>query len=351
MKSHISKTLPLAYAYAENGCLHTELHWAQMEEASFGNIIGKDLVNFAYVDDESLYAVILEISDICRNMAKQQASVDAIARTVLEKCVPLLQINLYFSIYLMSFLGFIFDGTIDRRVFPGDTRSERLLKKASRDTKRAEIMDVIDLTYEAYQAKRKLAESALQTIYEDKMGEGLTPLERYYRREQEDPVFQKHLHTTFTVKLGRRSTGDHSVTQLTVLDTVDDLLRYELFLLVTQGRQYKFCKNCGKPFIPSGRSDIVYCDRIMIGSEKRCNEIGAYMAEVKKVAGNPVLNAYRKAYQRLHKRVELGCMEDQDFSTWKGEAVKMRDLCLAGDLDEKEFADWINRTSRQRREK
>lgn len=35
---------PLAYGYAENGLLHTEFHWAQMDEACFGKIIGADLV-------------------------------------------------------------------------------------------------------------------------------------------------------------------------------------------------------------------------------------------------------------------------------------------------------------------
>ena len=181
-----------------------------------------------------------------------------------------------------------------------------------------------------------------------KMGDGLTPLERYYRREQEDPVFQKHLHTTFTVKLGRRSTGDHSLTQLTVLDTVDDLLRYELFLLVTQGRQYKFCKNCGKPFIPSGRSDIVYCDRVMSGVDKRCSEIGAYLTAVKKEGENPAVKIYRKAYQRLYKHVGQGHKEYAAFTAWRDEAAQKRDLCLAGELPEDEFIKWIDSTSRRR---
>ncbi|MBO4914744.1 MAG: hypothetical protein J5449_06005, partial [Oscillospiraceae bacterium] len=308
MRNAENKPTPLAYGYAENGLLHTELHWAQMDEVCFAKTIGADLVDFAYIDDGSLYAVILEINGLCRSLAEKQASVDDIACAVLQRCEPVLRLNLYFSIYLMSFLDFLFDGTIDERVFPGASRAERRLRKMAMDARNADVMDVIDHIFEAYQSKRKLAESALRAIYEDETGTGLTPLERYYRREQEDALFQKQLHAVFTVKLGRRAAGDRSVTQLTVLDTVDDLLRYELFLLVTQGRRYKFCKNCGKPFIPSGRSDTVYCDRVMDGADKPCSEIGAYIADVKKVASDPVLSAYRKAYQRLHKRVELGYM-------------------------------------------
>ena len=53
---------------------------------------------------------------------------------------------------------------------------------------------------------------------------------------------------------------------LTELAAIDDLIRYELFLLLTQGKGYKICKNCGRPFIPFGRSDILCCDDVIIGA-------------------------------------------------------------------------------------
>lgn len=348
MKSAENKLPPLAYGYAENGLLHTELQWAQMDEAYFAKTIGADLVNFAYIDDGSLYAVILEINSLCQSLTEKQTSADDITRAVLQKCEPVFRLNLYFSIYLMSFLDFLFDGTIDERVFPGASRAERRLRKAAKDAQNADFMNVVDLIFEAYQSKRKRAETALRAIYEAEADDNLTPLERYYRREQEDALFQKQFHATFTVKLGRRAAGDRSVTQLTVLDTVDDLLRYELFLLVTQGRSYKFCKNCGKPFIPSGRSDTVYCDRIMSGADKRCSEIGAYLTAVKKEDENPAVKTYRKAYQRLYKHVGQGQKEYAAFTAWRDEATRRRDLCLAGDLSEEEFIKWIDSTSRRR---
>ena len=348
MRNQENKPTPLAHGYAENGLLHTELQWAQVDEACFAKTIGADLVDFAYIDDGSLYAVILEINGLCRSLSEKQAGADDIARAVLEKCEPAFRLNLYFSIYLMSFLDFLFDGTIDERVFPGASRAERRLRKVAKDARNADVMDVIDHIFEAYQSKRKLAESALRAIYEDEADENLTPLERYYRREQEDALFQKQLHATFTVKLGRRAAGDRSVTQLTVLDTVDDLLRFELFLLVTQGRRYKFCKNCGKPFIPSGRSDAVYCDRVMDGADKPCSKIGAYRTDAKKVEADPVLNAYRMAYRRMHKNMEYGGLEEDAFRRWKDEAAQKRDRCKAGELSAEEFLAWLDGTSRRR---
>jgi hypothetical protein len=339
-------TPPLAYGYSEDGKLYTSFCW-KLAEADYFNAIGKDLVNFAYLDGNQLYGIMRKLYGDYTLLAEKQPNKGVIADVLLERYEPWFRKNTYFAVYLMGFLDYLIDGTLDERVFPGTSDAERELRKIAKNKRGDAAPNVIDPIFAAFQSKRELAETALRAIYEDD-ADGLAPVERYYRHEQEDPEFQKRLGATFAVKLGRRSTGDRSVTQLTVLDTVDDLLRCELFLLVTQGKGYKYCKNCGKPFIPSGRSDTVYCDRVMDGADKPCSEIGAYLADVKKVASDPVLSAYRKAYQRLHKRVELGYMEDDEFARWKDEAAQKRDQCLAGKIPKKEFLSWINCTSRQR---
>jgi len=339
-------TMPLAYAYAEDSKLYTSFHW-KLAEADYFNAIGKDLVNFAYLDGNQLYGVMRKLYGDYTLLAEKQPNKDVIADVLLERYEPWFRKNTYFAVYLMSILDYLTDGSLDERVFPGTGDADRELRKIAKNKRGDAAPNVLDPIFAAFQSKRELAEAALRAIYEDD-ADDLTPVERYYRHEQEDPEFQKRLSATFTVQLGRRSTGDRSVTQLTVLETVDDLLRYELFLLVTQGKGYKYCKNCGKPFIPSGRSDTVYCDRVMDGADKPCSEIGAYLADVKKVASDPVLSAYRKAYQRLHKRVELGYMEDGEFARWKDEAAQKRDLCMAGELDAEEFLTWVDATSRRR---
>ena len=339
-------TPPLAYGYAEDGKLYTSFGW-KLVEADYCNTIGKDLVNFAYLDGNQLYGVMLKLYGDYTLLAEKQPSKDIIADVLLERYEPWFRKNTYFAVYLMGFLDYLIDGRLDERVFPGTGDADRELRKIAKNKRGDAAANVIDPIFATFQSKRELAEAALRAVYEDD-ADDLAPVERYYRHEQEDPEFQKRLSATFTVKLGRRCTGDRSVTQLTALDTVDDLLRYELFLLVTQGKGYKYCKNCGKPFIPSGRSDTVYCDRVMDGADKPCSEIGAYIADVKKVASDPVLSAYRKAYRRLHKRVELGYMEDEEFTRWKDEAAQKRDSRMAGELDAEEFLAWVDATSRRR---
>ena len=341
-----SDTTPLAYSYAEDGKLYTSFRW-KLVEADYFNAIGKDLVNFVFLDGNQLYSVMLKLYGDYTFLTEKQPNKGVIADALLERYAPWFRKNTYFTVYLMGFLDYLIDGRLDERVFPGTSDADRELRKIAEAQQGDAAPNVIDPIFAAFRSKRELAEAALRVIYEDD-ADGLTPVERYYRHEQEDPDFQERLSATFTVTLGRRCTGDRSVTQLTVLDTVDDLLRYELFLLVTQGKGYKYCKNCGKPFIPSGRSDTVYCDRVMDGADRPCNKIGAYIADVKKVASDPVLSVYRKAYQRLHKRVELGYIEDDEFTRWKDEAAQKRDQCLAGELDAEEFLAWIDATSRRR---
>ena len=87
---------------------------------------------------------------------------------------------------------------------------------------------------------------------------------------------------------------------------IDDMLRYEIVQTLVQGIGFKRCKNCGMLFVPSGRSDTLYCDFVANGEEYSCRKIGANRQAKKKIAEDPVLQEHRRAYQRLNKRKELG---------------------------------------------
>ena len=93
---------PLAYGFVKNGLLHTELNWLQTEEALFGNTIGKSLVDFAYIDDESLRVVMMEINSALLSVTDERLDQAKIAGKVMEKYLSVFQANLYFSVYLMA---------------------------------------------------------------------------------------------------------------------------------------------------------------------------------------------------------------------------------------------------------
>lgn len=287
---------PLAYGLSGDGKMYVKLRWQLVEGVEHASNIGKELVDFAFSGEDSLHDVLKDVSDRFARLSERQPDAHTVAHALLEGYQPWLERNLYFSIYLMSFFDFLASGIIDRRIYTGRGAAERALLGWDGGEGATGPSDVVNLIDQAYGVKRGMVETALRMIYEKPKDSSLTPLEQYYQYEQSIPEFQNQLHSGFSVKLGLRDEDCAAVVQLTELAVIDDLIRYELFLLLTQGKGYKICKNCGRPFIPSGRSDILYCNRIMKGAKRPCREIGANLAERRKAAGNPVWKAYRTAY-------------------------------------------------------
>jgi len=87
----------------------------------------------------------------------------------------------------------------------------------------------------------------------------------------------------------------------------------------------------------------------MPGQKRPCSDIGANLVAVEKRKKHPELRVYRQAYERLYKQVEMGYMEQSDFTAWDTVAREKRDACHAGDFPFDEFEKWIDETSRQRK--
>ena len=98
-----SDTTPLAYSYAEDGKLYTSFHW-KLVEADYFNAIGKELVNFAYLDGNQLYSVMLKLCGDYTFLTEKQPNKDVITDALLERYAPWFRKNTYFTVYLMGFL-------------------------------------------------------------------------------------------------------------------------------------------------------------------------------------------------------------------------------------------------------
>jgi len=131
------------------------------------------------------------------------------------------------------------------------------------------------------------------------------------------------------------------IAQLYEIHTIDDLFRFEFVKMIEHNIFIKKCKNCNHFFMPRRRVDAEYCDRFWNNGSKRCSEIGAMLRYEKKVAGNPILEAHKKAYRRLHSRVRTKKMSNAEFNVWCIEANSRRDACLAGELVFEEFVEWL----------
>ena len=148
-----------------------------------------------------------------------------------------------------------------------------------------------------------------------------------------------YLEKAFKTFYGRAADG--KVEQLYEIDSIEDLFRFEFIKMIEHDIFIKKCKNCERFFIPMRRVDAEYCNRIYGDTQKRCNEIGAMLRYEKKVAENPIWEAYKKAYRRFNSRTRAKKMTQGEFMAWSDEAAKKRDECLAEKLPFDEFVAWL----------
>jgi hypothetical protein len=64
------------------------------------------------------------------------------------------------------------------------------------------------------------------------------------------------------------------VVELYEIDSIRDLIRFELIKMVEHNIFIKKCKNCGRFFIPRRRADAEYCERIYGDTNRKCSEVG-----------------------------------------------------------------------------
>ena len=352
--SELIKDRPLAYGFIEDGNLHSLIKWPFMEEVSVFQPVGKSLVDFIRFDRDFMRSVF-EILLIRYMQAKEHKNdYNFIAAVLWEVAMQhrLIGTNNYLTVYVLSYIHLLLEGEVDPRILVGE--------KADVLTQYIRSLDLGDPQDDSFFAKQELTglymdlieerqlnvEATLSLVLEQREIDGLTPIQRYYELEQTDEEFRKYWHSDFIMKLGKKADG-YDVQQFVVLENIDDMLRYEIVQTLVQGIGFKRCKNCGMLFVPSGRSDTLYCDFVAIGEEHSCRKIGANRQAKKKIAEDPVLQEHRRAYQRLNKRKELGYMEEAAFDVWSEEASIRRKQYEAGELTPEAFKAWIDETSYQ----
>jgi hypothetical protein len=132
------------------------------------------------------------------------------------------------------------------------------------------------------------------------------------------------------------------IRQVHEIDTIEKLLIFELLTLLDRGAVIKKCKYCGNYFVPQGRSDAVFCERIAKGEVKPCRVIGALKLHKAAKADNPIHEAHQKAYRRMNAKARTKRITQSEFFAWAEEARVKRDACLRGEGDFAEFQKWLD---------
>jgi hypothetical protein len=124
---------------------------------------------------------------------------------------------------------------------------------------------------------------------------------------------------------------------------IEDIVSYCMFALVKMDNlniPIRECQNCGYFFIPSSRSDEIYCDRI-IKNGKSCKDIGYE----NKILSDPFSKAYRTAYKTKNayklRNIKNTPGVEKKFADWTQKAKEKLSEGLEGKISIEDFTKWL----------
>lgn len=133
--------------------------------------------------------------------------------------------------------------------------------------------------------------------------------------------------------------------------SIEDMLMFELWEMLTKSVRFRKCKRCGRYFIMKGNYDTNYCDRVANGETRNCQELAAQENYKKKMADNAAIPLYQKYYKRYAARVRVCQIKEPDFKKWKYQAMTKRDECTDGKITLTEFEAWLEASFPNRKKK
>lgn len=114
-------------------------------------------------------------------------------------------------------------------------------------------------------------------------------------------------------------------------------------LVKTPNYPIKKCQNCKMYFIPTSKTDEIYCDYPKENS-KPCRDLGAFQSYTERLKQNKAMGEYRRTYQQKFMQVRKDKSNTklvEDFETWKKQAKEKINNMKKGKLTENEVYEWI----------
>lgn len=130
--------------------------------------------------------------------------------------------------------------------------------------------------------------------------------------------------------------------ELYTINNIEEAFYISFLKMVYNKILVKKCACCSKFFIPTGRKDTEYCNRIAPNSTKTCSEIGAIKKYHKKANKDPLQREYQKIYKRVHSCIKSKKITQNQFLIWSDKCRKIRDIAQKENWDLEKFIDEIN---------
>lgn len=114
---------------------------------------------------------------------------------------------------------------------------------------------------------------------------------------------------------------------------------FTIFKVLSLDIKFNKCKNCGKYFVPTAKSNEIYCTRTF-RNNKTCRDIGYENS----VQSDEISKAYRNAYKTQNAKKQRNKFVhniDEKFFNWAAEAKEMYKLCKDNKIALDEFNKWL----------
>ena len=87
---------------------------------------------------------------------------------------------------------------------------------------------------------------------------------------------------------------------------VYDLIDYHLRECIKREVKMRVCKNCGRYFALTGRTNTEYCSRPFDEKGRTCREVGAIALWTKRKSRDALFQDYRREYKNRFARMKAG---------------------------------------------
>jgi len=354
-------------AYIKNGEINLRFEWvikAKEENSQVDSVsyeLGDFLLRFLTLPSEALFKIFETLKSVFLSCLAGNEDNESMMNDFERYLQLTLSKDLYLFFYVNAYVEFLLNGRIDKVKALNDIKSYML------DDFEADKIDFSDDSIMAYwcegillddiEKRKKLLLEDLDAISgEIPLFTECSPLQRLYLLEISG---KNYLSGTFKTTLSPDFAFDETddiddiksslesnkvnIVEMVEIDTFSDLIRFDIYNIVKSGLHFKRCRYCGEYFIPRGRTDIEYCNRIKTGEKKRCSEIGAFRVRNVKLKQDPIHKAYIQAYHRMDSRKRQGSLSLEKFKEWNWQALDRRDKCLAGEINMEEYQEWLDR--------
>lgn len=335
-----------AYAYITNTTLHIQIKPKSfLPSFTVKGPLGQLLMNFIWIESEQENLIFQIVDSLFASLKDTDVSQEQLKTKFFNVLMPLAQKSPYLFLYADLYLAHLLQTNITfNSITPADSLRENLLKTII--LRRSELDSDLELI---------LGESQKFSDY--------TPLQKLYLLSSDDALSVNYLETGFHSSLKPVDMFDDisysdllsvikknrpDIVEMYELKTITDMFRFELTHMLSRNILFKRCKCCGKFFIPTGRSDSEYCNRIVPNSKKRCKEIGAAKTFKNKHQDDTIHKIYRTAYARMDSRKRYKSITQKEFNSWSFAARQMRDDCKNGKISLENFQKWLDESKKNK---